>query len=283
MLSNYLLGCRCWATYTPKTRNPKTFCTHTQTHTTHKAIKQVKMKLFGKAASESVSLTPLCGGQSEGPVCSLLEIGDFCLLLDCGSASYHTDKTLFTRIHDLVSHKRKSLDAVVLSHADHYHMGALPMVLGKQGFVGTPAICTLPVYKFGQMLLYDTFLNREMEGSTNPSSSSNTSGGASNNNSTAASLLLDDLGFDLDDVDESMSRVTAVKFSQTIHLQSADRMSTISLTALPSGRTIGGSIWCIEHGESTILYAMDVNLKKELVLDGKPRIITLFVCDVCAL
>jgi cleavage and polyadenylation specificity factor subunit 2 len=246
------------------------------------------MKLFGKAASEAVSLTPLTGACSTGPVCSLLEIGDFCLLLDCGSVSFKTDRTLKSRIEEIVSFKCKNLDAILISHADHYHIGALPCILGSKKnkknlesednecFVGTRAICTLPVYKFGQMLLYDTFLNREMEGLIQP-----TMKDGSNPN-----ILLEDLSYDLDDVDECMANVMVVKFAQTITLYSPDRTSSISLTARPSGisyssvcflvlisyyrvgRTIGGSIWTIQHGESTIVYAMDVNLKNESVIDG---------------
>ena len=37
----------------------------------------------------------------------------------------------------------------------------------------------------------------------------------------------------------------------------------------PSGRTIGGSIWWINYGSTDIVYAMDINLKKEIVLDGR--------------
>lgn len=58
-------------------------------------------------------------------------------------------------------------------------------------------------------------------------------------------------------------------FSQLLH----DSVCTgarrhVSLCAYPSGRTIGGSIWRIRHGATEVLYVMDINLKKEVVLDG---------------
>ena len=42
----------------------------------------------------------------------------------------------------------------------------------------------------------------------------------------------------------------------------------VTLCAYPSGRTIGGSIWRIRHGATEVLYVMDINLRKEMVLDG---------------
>ncbi len=73
--------------------------------------------------------------------------------------------------------------------------------------------------------------------------------------------------FDLDDVDRAFSRVRIVKFNQTIRVEVGSGQ-VVTLCAYPSGRTIGGSTWCICHGSTEVLYVMDVNLKKETVLDG---------------
>ena len=54
------------------------------------------------------------------------------------------------------------MDLVLISHADLYHMGSLPLLFGTQSsssFANTPIVCTLPVYKMGQMMLYDLYLN----------------------------------------------------------------------------------------------------------------------------
>ena len=216
-----------------------------------------------------VSVRPLQGGRADGGVCALLKIGDAKILLDCGCSSA-TDFDELLKTAETVR-AVDGLDAVIISHADLHHVGALPLFLSskrgnqpqrQQGTTpstsisGTsagsiPVICTLPVYKFSQIALYDFYLNKQMEG------------------------LEGSLHFDLDDVDHAFSDVVAVKFNQTISLP--DKTSTgsnrngkklISVCALPSGRTIGGAIWRLRCGPTEILYAMDANLRKEIVLNG---------------
>lgn len=98
----------------------------------------------------------------------------------------------------------------------------------------------------GQMVLYDYFCNISNEG-----------------------IESDRLPYVLDDVDACFSNVRTVKYNQTINITSTDSNGMFtSICALPAGRTIGGCMWHIKHGTAEVLYAMDINLKKELVLDG---------------
>lgn len=200
--------------------------------------------------NDMVKVTTLSSGIA---ACTLLEIGGISILLDCGSSQLESPSLLQT-VQSKLSSYGKTIDAVLISHADMLHLGSLPCVLGKTGFIGTPVICTLPVYKFGQMVLYDYYLNREMEGVSRSSDKSE--------------LSSNPISYTLDDVDECMSHVTTVKFSQSIQIHSNDGIHSVTLTAHPSGRTIGGSIWLINYGSTDIVYAMDINLKKEIVLDG---------------
>ncbi len=48
------------------------------------------------------------------------------------------------------------VDAVLLSHPDVLHLGALPYVVGKLG-LSCPVYATTPVYKMGQMFMYDLY------------------------------------------------------------------------------------------------------------------------------
>ena len=197
--------------------------------------------------SSRIQVTPLLGGKSDGGVCSLLEIGGSRILLDCGCTTVADYPILLKLVDELASNG--GLDAVLISHADIHHIGALPCLLGRQGLQDVPIICTLPVFKFGQIVLYDYFLNQKMEGADQ-----------FNN-------------FDVDDIDVAFSKIQTVKFSQTTtvtqsQLSNNSRAPEITVCALPSGRTIGGSIWRIRCGPAEILYTMDINLKKEVVLDG---------------
>jgi len=215
-------------------------------------------------------------------------------------------------IHNFLSqlciHKTSNsggVDAVIISHADIQHMGALPVIFGKLGLGGVPVVCTQPVFKFGQLLLYDFCLNKEMEGvspdddkkAAGTSASASSGGGISAVGSATptaeapgdagvTSVPGEDSGavaaaaaaskknlpklFDLDDVDLALSRVFPLRYSQTITLtEVTGYQRNVTLCAYPSGRTIGGSIWRIRSGATDVLYVMDVNLKKDfMVLDG---------------
>ena len=48
------------------------------------------------------------------------------------------------------------IDSVLLSYPDMLHLGALPYVVGKCN-LDCPIYATIPVYKMGQMFMYDWY------------------------------------------------------------------------------------------------------------------------------
>lgn len=202
------------------------------------------MSSIGK--SDNIKLTPLAGGRISDGVCSLLEIGGVRILLDCGCSTESDPQQLLQIAHDLK--QIGGIHAVLLTHADFHHIGLLPVVLGKSGLRDVPLICTSPVYKFGQILLYDYILNKTMEG-------------------TEVSRA-----YDFDDVDTAFSKPMTVKFNQSVAIPDREGIQRtgpqVAVCAVRSGRTVGGSVWRIRCGPTEILYMMDVNLKKEIILDG---------------
>ena len=48
------------------------------------------------------------------------------------------------------------IDAVLLSYPDPLHLGALPYLVGKSGMTSR-IYATIPVYKMGQMFMYDLY------------------------------------------------------------------------------------------------------------------------------
>ena len=48
------------------------------------------------------------------------------------------------------------IDAVLLSFPDPLHIGALPYLVGKLG-LNCPIYATIPIYKMGQMFMYDLY------------------------------------------------------------------------------------------------------------------------------
>ena len=228
---------------------------------------------------DNIKLTPIAGGRNDiSGVCSILEIGPFTLLLDCGCALKNSN-VILNKLKTKLNHINKTIDAVILSHADLQHLGALPVVFGRNGLSVESVVCTLPVHKFGQLVLYDYCSNKDMEG-TNDNNSNNI------DNNTFPT-------FDYDDIDNSFFNPTVVKFSQSIQLHNTKGNNSTSkkgdremltLCAYPSGRTIGGSIWRIKHGSTEIVYAIDYNMKNEVVLTGAsldplPSIPSLLIMD----
>ena len=80
----------------------------------------------------------------------------------------------------------------MLSHPDVNHLGALPYLVGKLG-LKCPIYATIPVYKMGQMFMYDLYQSRH--------------------NCEDFDL------FTLDDVDAAFDLIVQVKYSQTIQLK----------------------------------------------------------------
>lgn len=84
--------------------------------------------------------------------------------------------------------------------------------------------------------------------------------------------------FTFDDIDTSLSKAKTIRYSQPISIHPISSTSAVGMdigvdllatvTAYPAGRTIGGSTWCIRCGTAEIVYAMDINLKRDSVLDG---------------
>lgn len=84
------------------------------------------------------------------------------------------------------------IDAVLLSFPDVTHLGALPYLVGKLE-LKCPVYATIPVFKMGQMFMYDLYQSRR--------------------NGEEFDL------FTLDDVDAAFDQVVQVKYSQTIQLK----------------------------------------------------------------
>jgi len=115
----------------------------------------------------------LSGAMDESPPCYLLQIDEFKFLLDCGWDE-HFNIGLINKLKRFVLLKWSNvmfsnnnsvllfiswryihqIDAVLLSHPDQFHLGALPYLVGKCG-LNCPVYATIPVYQMGQMFMYD--------------------------------------------------------------------------------------------------------------------------------
>jgi len=182
-----------------------------------------------------IRLTPLSGGGDESPHCHLLEVDGFNFLLDIG-----WDEKFSPAFLSSLSRVVPKVDAVLLSYPDLHHLGALPVAVGKLGLT-CPVYATVPVYKMGQMFLYDIYQARHN--------------------------IEDFTLFTLDDVDATFEKITQLKYNQTVMLKGKGQ--GLAITPLPAGHMIGGTIWkIVKDGEEDIVYAVDYNHKKERHLNG---------------
>ncbi|KER26072.1 hypothetical protein T265_06603 [Opisthorchis viverrini] len=163
-----------------------------------------------------------------------MQVDEFHCLLDCGWSD-GLDKEYVKRLTQWTRH----IDAVLLSHQSLRHLGLLPFLVGSCG-LKCPVYATTPVYKMGQLTLYDFY--QSMYASE------------------------DFTAFTLDDVDAAFDLVVQVKYQQTINLPGRGR--GLCITPLPSGHTLGGTIWKLVKEDTDIVYAVDFNHKKERHLNG---------------
>jgi len=183
-----------------------------------------------------IRMCPVSGGVGEEtPHCYLLEVDQFTFLLDCGwDPKFSSDIT-----EELKKHVHK-IDAVLLSYPDNLHLGALPYAVGKLG-LSCPIFATVPVYKMGQMFLYDLYQSRH--------------------NMEEFEL------FTLDEVDRAFDMITQLKYNQTHEFKG--KGAGLAITPVSAGHMIGGAMWkIVKEGEEDIVYAVDVNHKKERHLNG---------------
>lgn len=85
-----------------------------------------------------------------------------------------------------------TIDAILLSYPDMSHLGALPYLVGKLGVI-CPIFATIPVYKMGQMFMYDVYQSHHN--------------------------MEDFDTFTLDDVDAAFDRITQLKYNQSVSLK----------------------------------------------------------------
>ncbi|CAN4085894.1 unnamed protein product [Withania somnifera] len=181
-----------------------------------------------------VQVTPLCGVYNENPLSYLVSIDGFNFLIDCGWND-HFDISLLQPLSRVAS----TVDAVLLSHPDTFHLGALPYAMKQLG-LSAPIYATEPVYRLGLLTMYDQYLSRKQVSEF-------------------------DL-FTLDDIDSSFQNVTRLTYSQNHYM--SGKGEGIVIAPLVAGHLLGGTTWRITKDGEDIIYAVDFNHRKERHLNG---------------
>lgn len=200
----------------------------------------------------TINFTPIYGVKSKlHCVCYLLEIDEVCILLDCGwNEDYNIE--MLQPLERVINR----IDLVLISYPDMYHMGALPYVIGKMG-LKAPIYGTLPVYRMGQITLYNTHL-------------------AYVKNHVKKS----EIQWNLDDVDMVFEQFKQLKYSEKLTVKSSG--DGIVITPHCAGHLMGGAIWKISKETEEIVYAVDYNHRTEHVLSKTVLDTLMYVlCMLC--
>lgn len=139
----------------------------------------------------------------------------------------------------LVYRVASTIDAVLLSHPDTLHIGALPYAMKQLG-LSAPVYATEPVHRLGLLTMYDQFLSRKQ--------------------------VSDFDLFTLDDIDSAFQNVIRLTYSQNYHL--SGKGEGIVIAPHVAGHMLGGSIWRITKDGEDVIYAVDYNHRKERHLNG---------------
>ena len=187
------------------------------------------------SSSGTFQLTPLYGCESStgGALCSVLRLDDCTILLDLGWDERY-DESQISALQGIIA----EVDAVLITHPDLAHLGALPYAVGKLGLTA-PVYCTLPVWRNGQMFMYSSWQERAM---------------------------YDTLPFTLDDIDKAFDQMRQLKYSETVKLK--ERGEGIEITPSCAGHMLGGAFWHIKKDVESIIYAVDFNHAAERHLNG---------------
>ncbi|KAJ5211848.1 uncharacterized protein N7498_003494 [Penicillium cinerascens] len=226
------------------------------------------------------TFTPLLGAQSSSSRASssILELdGGIKILVDVG-----WDDTFDTRDLTELEKHIPTLSLILLTHATSAHIGAFVHCCRTFPlFSQIPIYATSPVIALGRTSLQDLYASAPLAATFLPNASVSEPGAAA-----AASAVSSEEGTikaagstgrillqppTTEEIARYFSLIQPLKYSQP-HQPSPSPFSPpldgLTLTAYNAGHTVGGTIWHIQHGMESIVYAMDWNQAREGVVAG---------------
>ena len=214
-----------------------------------------------------LTFTPLLGARATSPASqSLLELdGGVKILVDVGwDSSFDASK-----LQELEKHV-STLSIVLLTHATIEHIGAYAHCCKHvPGFSRVPAYATTPVVNLGRTLMMDMYGSSTLAASLVPTESIISSPVPSSAPVEIPNLLLQPPS--ADEIASYFSLINPLKYSQPhqpIPSPFSPSLSGLTITAYSAGHTLGGTIWHIQHGLESIVYASDWNFGRETFLPG---------------
>lgn len=164
-----------------------------------------------------------------------------------------------------------TLSLILLTHATASHLAAYAHCCKNIAlFTRIPVYATRPVIDLGRTLTQDLYSSTPAAATTiRQSSLSETTYAYSQTATTAQNLLLQSPT--PEEIGRYFSLIQPLKYSQPHQPLSSPfspPLNGLTITAYNSGHTLGGTIWHIQHGLESIVYAVDWNQARENVFAG---------------
>ncbi|CZT00365.1 hypothetical protein WAI453_012603 [Rhynchosporium graminicola] len=212
----------------------------------------------------------LLGAQSESSASqSLLELdGGVKVLIDVG-----WDETFDVAKLKELEKQVPTLSIILLTHATVAHLAAFAHCCKHFPlFPRIPVYATLPVIQLGRTLIQDLYASTPLSATIiAPSALSEASYSYSQKISANedANILLQPPTSE--EIASYFALIHPLKYSQPhqpLPSPSSPPLNGLTITAYNAGHTLGGTIWHIQHGLESIVYAVDWNQGRENVLAG---------------
>ncbi|RDW73656.1 hypothetical protein BP5796_07098 [Coleophoma crateriformis] len=212
----------------------------------------------------------LLGAQSDSSASqSLLELdGGVKVLIDVG-----WDETFDVAKLKELEKQVPTLSIILLTHATVAHLAAFAHCCKHFPlFSRIPVYATLPVISLGRTLLLDLYTSTPLASTVIPTKAlTEASYSYSQSLSTEedSNILLQPPS--REEIASYFSLIHPLKYSQPhqpLPSPFSPPLNGLTITAYNAGHTLGGTIWHIQHGLESIVYAVDWNQARENVLSG---------------
>ncbi|KAL9565421.1 hypothetical protein ACKAV7_010510 [Fusarium commune] len=211
---------------------------------------------------------PLQGALSDSPASqSLLELdGGVKVLVDLG-----WDETFDVEKLKEIEKQVTTLSLILVTHATASHLAAYAHCCKNiPQFTRIPVYATRPVIDLGRTLIQDLYTSSPAAATTIPQSSLTESAYLLTQTATTAQNLLIQSPTN-EEIARYFSLIQPLKYSQPhqpLPSPFSPPLNGLTITAYNSGHTLGGTIWHIQHGLESIVYAVDWNQARENVFAG---------------
>ncbi|KAL2151313.1 hypothetical protein VTH82DRAFT_6411 [Thermothelomyces myriococcoides] len=214
------------------------------------------------------TFSPLQGALTESAASqSLLELdGGVKVLVDVG-----WDETFDVEKLRELEKQVPTLSLILLTHATINHLGAYAHCCKHFPlFTRIPVYATRPVIDLGRTLTQDLYASTPLAATTIPRTSlAESSYSYAQASSADHNLLLQPPT--PEEIARYFSLIQPLKYSQPhqpLPSPFSPPLNGLTITAYNSGHTLGGTIWHIQHGLESIVYAVDWNQARENVFSG---------------